>query len=123
MDFGDDGLSKEEDDFMKAMRTKIGELRTQFHLSQDYVAHYLGIDRSAFALLEDGHHSVTSDNAEKLGVLFGVSTDLFLHGTEASRQVNMLTRTSKAMDERDETEIMNLLRIRNQIKAHTNPQT
>lgn len=101
---------------MEATYTRIKELRIQFHLSQEYVAHYLGIDCSSFALLEAGYYNMTADNADKLSALFGVSSDVFLLRTKASRKPDLLTRSSKPSDSRDEIEVMNLLRIRNQIR-------
>lgn len=107
---------------MKAMGTKMKALRTQFHLSEDYVARYLGIDRSSLALLEDGRYNATSDMIAKLSLLFGVSPDVLLHKTGEPEKIPMLARSSDVTDERDESEVKNLLRIRNQIRTRARTQ-
>ena len=54
---------------------RIKEYRTQMHLSQDYVAKYLEINRATLSQIELGNRKVTVEEIAKLSVLFGVSSD------------------------------------------------
>ena len=108
---------------MEAVHTRIKELRIRFHLSQDYVARYLGIDCPSFALLEDGHHDVTNNMLAKLSRLFGVSPDALLHETQTDQKIHMLARSPNATDEKDESEVRNLFYLRNQFRVRTKAQT
>jgi len=94
---------------------RIKELRTQLHLSQDYVAKYLGINRSTYTQMENGNRKVLADEVAKLSELFGVTTDSLLNNTELSQPATMFARSFKKLDERDQAEIMNLIRFKEQI--------
>ena len=51
----------------------IKELRTRLHLSQDYVAKYLGIEKSVYEQMEKGDCMLSVDDADCLSALFGVA--------------------------------------------------
>ena len=96
---------------------RIKELRTQLHLSQDYVARYLGINRATYTQMENGKRKVLADEVAKLSSLFGVTTDSMLHNTEMSQPAALFARSFEKLDERDQQEIMNLIRFKEQNKA------
>ena len=96
---------------------RIKELRTKLHLSQDYVATYLGMNRATFSQLENGNRRVTADDLSKLSTLFGVSADSILHGSEVSQPAVIFARSFENLDEMDQAEIMNLIRFKEQMKA------
>jgi transcriptional regulator with XRE-family HTH domain len=102
---------------LKKLNERIRELRTQLHLSQEYVANYLGINRTTFTQLENGNRKVTADDVSKLGALFGVSADMLLHGVETSPPATVFARSFESLDESDQAEIMNLIRFKEQMKA------
>ena len=102
---------------MKEFYKRIKELRTQLHLSQEYVANYLGINRATFTQLENGNRKVTADDISKLSALFGVSADMLLHGVEISQPATVFARSFENLDESDQAEIMNLIRFKEQMKA------
>ena len=102
---------------MKKLNEKIKKLRTQLNLSQEYVANYLGISRSAFTLMENGNRKVVAEDLEKLSILFGVSADYLLNDDEMSQPAVMFARSFESLDETDQAEIMNLIRFKEQIKA------
>ena len=64
---------------MEGINERIKKLRVQLHLSQDYVAKYLGINRSTYTQMENGNRKVLADEIAKLSNLFGVSTDYLLN--------------------------------------------
>lgn len=102
---------------MKELNERIKELRTQLHLSQEYVANYLGINRTTFTQLENGNRKVTADDVSKLSALFGVSADMLLRGVETSQPATIFARSFESLDETDQAEIMNLIRFKEQMKV------
>jgi transcriptional regulator with XRE-family HTH domain len=101
---------------MKKINERMKELRAQLHLSQEYVANYLGISRATFTQMENGNRKVTADDVSKLSILFGVSADSLLHGSEISQPATVFARSFENLDETDQTEIMNLIRFKEQMK-------
>ena len=106
-----------EEKTMAQVFVRIKELRTKLHLSQDYVATYLGMNRATFSQLENGNRRVTADDLSKLSTLFGVSADSILHGSEVSQPAVIFARSFENLDEMDQAEIMNLIRFKEQMKA------
>lgn len=102
---------------MTNIHDRIKELRNQLHLSQDYVAKYLGINRSTYTQMENGKRKVLADEVAQLSILFGVSADSLLNNTEISQPATMFARSFEKLDESDQAEIMNLIRFKEQVKA------
>ena len=53
----------------------IEKFRCEFHLSQKYMAKYLGIDISSYVEMELGNREPSSDEIAKLNKIFGVTLD------------------------------------------------
>ena len=102
---------------METINEKIRKLREQMKLSQDYVAKYLGIYRSAVTQMENGHRKIFADEIKKLCELFGVSYDTLLGNTELSQPTTVFARSFEKLDATDQAEIMNLIRFKEQVKA------
>ncbi len=102
---------------MKRVNERIKKLRTQLHLSQDYVAKFLGLSRSTYTQMENGNRKILADDVAKLSNLFGVTADSLLNENEMSQPATMFARSFERLDERDQAEIMNLIRFKEQIKA------
>ena len=96
---------------------KMKQLRLQLHLSQDYVAKYLGVNRSTFTQMENGQRRILADEISKICTLFGVSADTLINGTEISQPTTVFARSFENLDENDQAEIMNLIRFKEQMKA------
>lgn len=96
---------------------KMKELRSQLHLSQDYVAKYLGVNRSTVTQMENGNRKILADEISKLCSLFGVSADTLINDTEISKPTTVFARSFENLDEKDQAEIMNLIRFKEQMKA------
>ena len=102
---------------MANVNERIKELRTQLHLSQDYVAKFLGLSRSTYTQMENGNRKVLAEEVAQLSNLFGVSADSLLGETAISKPATMFARSFERLDERDQAEIMNLIRFKEQIKT------
>ena len=101
---------------MARLNEKIKELRTKLQLSQDYVARYLGINRSTYTQIENGKRRILAEELAKLSNLFGVSSDSMLNDGEISQPATMFARSFEKLDERDQEEIINLMRFKEQVK-------
>lgn len=102
---------------MANINERIKELRTQLHLSQDYVAKFLGVNRSTYTQMENGKRKVLAEEVAKLSNLFGVTADTLLNDSEISQPAAVFARSFEKLDERDQAEIMNLIRFKNQVKS------
>ena len=96
---------------------RIKEYRLQMQLSQEYVANYLDVNRSTFSQIELGNRKVTAEEVAKLGVLFGVATDVLLYGEKIETPSVAFARSFEQLDENDQNEIMNLIRFKEMMKA------
>ena len=100
-----------------SINEKMKELRVQLHLSQDYVAKYLGVSRSTVTQMENGNRKVLADEISKLCSLFGVSADTLVNDVEMSQPTAVFARSFESLNENDQAEIMNLIRFKEQMKA------
>lgn len=102
---------------MLKINERIKDLRTKLHLSQDYVARYLGVSRSTFTQMENGNRKILAEELSKLSELFGVTTDALLNERKLSQPATIFARSFEKLDESDQAEIMNLIRFKEQMKA------
>ena len=86
------------------------------HLSQDYVAKYLEINRATLSQIELGNRKVTVEEIAKLSVLFGVSSDTLLYGETVDMPTVAFARSFDELDDEDKNEIMNLIRFKKMMK-------
>ena len=102
---------------MKAIHERIRELRTELHLSQDYVAKYLNVSRPTLSQMENGNRKILADELSKLCTLFGITADSLLGNTEMNQPAAIFARSFASLDETDQAEIMNLISFKEQMKA------
>lgn len=105
---------------MKKVYERMKELREQLHLSQGYVANYLGVSRSTVTQMENGNRKILAEEISKLSSLFGVSADALLGNDSAEAPTAVFARSFAKLSETDQAEIMNLIRFKEQIKAQRN---
>lgn len=101
---------------MGALHERIKEARTELHLSQDYVAKFLGINRTAIVEIESGKRKVSAEELGKLSELFQIPADELLHGRNTEMPVQMFARRFGALDEADQQEILNLIEFKRMMK-------
>ena len=87
---------------MRALYERIKEARTELHLSQDYVAKFLGVNRTAIVEIESGKRKVSADE--------------LLNGRSTEMPVQMFARRFGALDESDQQEILNLIEFKRMMK-------
>ena len=104
---------------MKTINERIKDLRLQLHLSQSYVAKYLGVSRSTFSQMENGNRKILADEIPKLCALFGVSAEALLGDTTdttMSQSTVAFARSFEKLSKEDQAEIMNLIRFKEKRK-------
>ena len=101
---------------MRALYERIKEARTELHLSQDYVAKFLGVNRTAIVEIESGKRKVSADELGKFSELFQIPADELLNGRSTEMPVQMFARRFGALDEADQQEILNLTEFKRMMK-------
>ena len=101
---------------MRALYERIKEARTELHLSQDYVAKFLGVNRTAIVEIESGKRKVSADELGKFSELFQIPADELLNGRSTEMPVQMFARRFGALDEADQQEILNLIECKRMMK-------
>lgn len=101
---------------MRALYERIKEARTELHLSQDYVAKFLGVNRTAIVEIESGKRKVSADELGKFSELFQIPADELLNGRSPEMPVQMFARRFGALDEADQQEILNLIEFKRMMK-------
>lgn len=95
---------------------RVKEYRNKLHLSQEYVASFLGVNRATFTQMENGKRKITAEDISKLSELFGVTADTILNGNSVSGPTTVFARSFEKLDDNDKAEIMNLIRFKEQLK-------
>lgn len=101
---------------MRALYERIKEARTELHLSQDYVAKFLGVNRTAIVEIESGKRKVSANELGKFSELFQIPADELLNGRSTEMPVQMFARRFGALDEADQQEILNLIEFKRMMK-------
>ena len=101
---------------MRALYERIKEARTELHLSQDYVAKFLGVNRTAIVEIESGKRKVSADELGKFSELFQIPADELLNGRSTEMPVQMFARRFGALDEADQQEILSLIEFKRMMK-------
>jgi len=95
---------------------RIKNFRNQLHLSQEYVANFLGINRATYTQMENGNRKITAEDVSRLSELFGVTADALLNENKMSQPATVFARSFEKLDENDQAEIMNLIKFKEQMK-------
>ncbi len=101
---------------MKKLHENIKLARLGLHLSQEYVAKQLNINRTSVVQIEAGSRKVTAEEAEKFSKLFGIPVDELLNGREAIPPETVFAREFNKLDEDDQKEILNLVEFKRIMK-------
>lgn len=101
---------------MSVINERIKKIRNQLHLSQEYVANFLGVNRATYTQMENGRRKITAEDVSKLSDLFGVTADALLNDNKISQPATIFARSFEKLDENDQAEIMNLIKFKEQMK-------
>ena len=95
---------------------RIKNFRNRLHLSQEYVANFLEINRATYTQMENGKRKITTEDISRLSELFGVTADALLNENKISQPSTVFARSFEKLDENDQAEIMNLIKFKEQMK-------
>ncbi len=101
---------------MTTINERIKNFRSQLHLSQEYVANFLGLNRATYTQMENGKRKITAEDVSRLSELFGVTADAILNENQLSQPAAVFARSFEKLDENDQAEIMNLIKFKEQLK-------
>jgi len=101
---------------MKTLADRIKECRIKLHLSQEYVANFIGLNRATVTQIELGKRKVTAEELAKLSMLFGISADSLLHGENVEMPATIFARSFSELDQKDQDEIMSLMQFKKLMK-------
>ncbi len=101
---------------MTTINERIKNFRNQLHLSQEYVANFLGLNRATYTQMENGKRKITAEDVSRLSELFGVTADAILNENQLSQPAAVFARSFEKLDENDQAEIMNLIKFKEQMK-------
>lgn len=101
---------------MKTLYERIKKARNDLHLSQDFVAKFLGVNRTAIVEIESGKRKVSADELGKFSDLFQISSDELLNGRLTEMPAQMFARNFSALDENDQKEILNMIEFKRKLK-------
>lgn len=101
---------------MNKMNDRLKKARTDSHLSQEYVAKFLGINRSAVVEIESGKRKVSAEELGKFSELYLIPIDDLLYGKTESDTERLLIKKFNSLDEDDQKEILNLIEFKRKMK-------
>lgn len=101
---------------MNLLADRLKACRNRLHLSQEYVASFMAMNRATITQIELGKRKVTAEELAKFAALFGVSADALLHGDNIEMPAAIFARSFSELDERDQDEIMSLMRFKKLMK-------
>lgn len=95
---------------------RIKNARKNLHLSQEYVANYLNVNRTSIVEIESGKRKVSADELRKLSELFRIPADELLNGKSMDVPVDYFARSFSELSAEDQKEIMNLIEFKRMMK-------
>ena len=101
---------------MGVLYERIKKARTELHLSQDYVAKFLEVNRTAIVEIESGKRKVSAEELGKFSKLFQISVDELLNGKSTEMPAQMFARKFGTLDAADQQEILNLIEFKRMMK-------
>lgn len=104
---------------MKTLSDRIKECRIKLHLSQEYVANHMAMNRATITQIELGKRKISAEELSKFSNLFGMSADALLNGENIERPATVFARSFNELDEKDQDEIMSLMRFKKMMKEQS----
>ena len=101
---------------MTDIHDRIKNYRNRLHISQEYVANFLGINRASYTQMENGKRKVTAEDVSKLSELFGVTADAILSNNKMNKPATVFARSFEKLNKNDQAEIMHIIKFKEQMK-------
>ena len=101
---------------MRKLYERIKDARAELHLSQEYVAKYMGLNRTAIVEIEAENRKVSAEELGKFSKLFKISVEQLLNGKITAMPETIFARNFGELDESDQQEILNLIEFKKMLK-------
>lgn len=101
---------------MDKLAERLRSARNGLHLSQDYVAKNIGINRASIVQIEAGNRKVSADELSRFSIIYGYSVDELLNGNRQELPAMMFARGFSELDESDQHEILGLIEFKKMMK-------
>lgn len=102
----------------RKINDRVKEARNKLHISQNYVAEYLGINRNAVIDIEAGKRKISAEELKKYSKLFGITADELLNGKKTNEANMVFARQFETLDAKDQEEILNLIEFKRMLKEN-----
>ena len=102
----------------RKVNDRVKEARNKLHISQNYVAEYLGVNRNAVIDIESGKRKISAEELQKYSKLFGITADELLNGKKTSEANIVFARQFETLDAKDQEEILNLIEFKRMLKEN-----
>ena len=97
---------------MGLLHERIKKARTDLHLSQNYVAKCIGLNRTAIVEIESGKRKVSADELGKFSELFHISADELLKGRTVEISTYGFEYRLESLSENDRREVLNIIEFK-----------
>jgi DNA-binding XRE family transcriptional regulator len=96
--------------------------RDYLHLSQEYVAKQMGLNRTSLVAIEAGTRKVTSEELRLFSEIYGWSVDELLYGNinEKKDMARLFARSFSELTEQDQREIIDFIEFKRMLKEKRN---
>lgn len=101
---------------MEGLSERLKTARNGLHLSQDYVAKQLKINRASIVQIEAGKRKVSAEEISRFSVIYGYSVDELMNGNKPEMPVTVFARNFSELDESDQHEILSLIDFKKMMK-------
>ena len=95
---------------------KLRKVREYMELTQEQVANILDIGRDAIIRIEKGTRKVSAEELKKLSQLYKISMNEIMEEKEYSSNEQAFARGFEKLSEKDKKEILDLIKLKNEIK-------
>ncbi len=101
---------------MKTLNERVKKVRTDLHLSQNYVSKYLGINIADLVEIESSRRNISIQELDKFCELFQIPANELLNGRNVEVPLQLNAQGFSSLDETDQQEIFNLLEFKRMMK-------
>ena len=95
---------------------KLRKAREYLDLTQEQVANILNVGRDAIIRIEKGTRKVSAEELENFSRLYKISMDELMDSDKSFKNEQIFARGFETLSEKDQKEIINLIKLKNEYK-------
>lgn len=105
---------------MKNLNIKLKNARLYLNLTQEDVAELMNLNRTSIINIENGTRKITAEELAKFSKIYGWSMEELMEEEPANNMVQMFARTFNELSDKDQQEILNLIKFKKMYKENDN---